>query len=184
MGGKKVHQRQKFCNGRYNSGKFRKMTKCRWVGAKKTKTTRGLRIGACYKLRSAYKSHEYLESYNSYLWTGPKNTRITTWKIVKGKIGRGTISFKASNGKILRHQNYRGRIHAGRSLLFRKDASWYVKGGLAGRGSVSFQSYNFRGHNLAMIQTRSKWSKVNLRRRNNSWKFKKEASWYALKTRC
>jgi hypothetical protein len=79
------------------------------------------------------------------------------------------------------------KIHAGRSSLWKKDASFYAGKGLAGgRGTVSLRSYNYRHYFLAHNSRPNRYghTAVFIRRYNRSAAYKKSATWTPVATRC
>lgn len=84
------------------------------------------------------------------------DTLDSTFKVVKGLAGRGTVSFESKNypGYYLRHHNFRIKLHKlDGSDLFRQDASFIRKTGLAiglwnvpiDESLTSYESVNYPG---------------------------------------
>jgi RNA polymerase sigma factor (sigma-70 family) len=68
-----------------------------------------------------------------------------TFDIVQGLAGAGCVSFRARDGRYLRHTNWRLRLSGDEgTVLFRGDATYCAHAG-AVPGSVSWESYNYPG---------------------------------------
>merc|ERR1712048_1395750 len=76
------------------------------------------------------------------------------FRVIEGLYGKGTVTLvHPKNSRLaIRHQGYRVKLHTGRSLLWRKDASYFagrfrMKG--MGNNAVSFRSANYPAYYLA-----------------------------------
>ncbi len=72
--------------------------------------------------------------------------RTATFEVVRGLAEAGCYSFRAVDGRYLRHSSFRLRLSPDEgTVLFRRDATFCARVG-AGPGSVSLESHNFAGY--------------------------------------
>lgn len=105
-----------------------------WGKGKDTTTTRtvtdhvvaGMHVGSCYTFR-AYRNHKSYLTAQHGLVNNSNRKGMKVWRVVEGKIGKGTISLvDPKSNKALRHQNYRAKLQSGKSALWRADASYHA----------------------------------------------------------
>jgi len=172
----------------YKTGRGYRTTTKTHTKTVRTTTIGGLTLGKCYTFR-AYKNHKsYLTSrggliYNSH-YSGMK-----VWKVVKGKYGRNSVTLVNPKNQryALRHQGYRAKLHAGRSTLWKKDASFNVGKFLRGSNIVSFRSVNYPSHFLAhdTFKRKATHSKIWIKKMSRNGKsFAQHATWYYNKAKC
>jgi len=152
-----------------------------------------MELGKCYRFR-AYRNHKsYLALSKHNLIFNSNKAGNKVWKVVKGKWGKGSITLvhPKNPAKAIRHQGYTAKLHAGRSTLWKKDASF-----LAGRfkfkgftkNTVSFRSVNYPKYYLAHapFAKRSAHAGVAIRKFNhrNVRNFAERAAWMYYPAKC
>jgi hypothetical protein len=62
-------------------------------------------VGKCYKFRAFGTRKNYLWDYSAALYSGAAAGKKATWQVLKGKIGRNTITLasRLRRGRVLRH---------------------------------------------------------------------------------
>jgi hypothetical protein len=74
-------------------------------GTKKYTVIQGMTVGKCYKFRAFGTRKNYLWDYSAALYSGAAAGKKATWQVLKGKIGRNTITLasRLRRGRVLRH---------------------------------------------------------------------------------
>ncbi|MFC7531773.1 sigma-70 family RNA polymerase sigma factor [Actinoplanes sp. GCM10030250] len=74
--------------------------------------------------------------------------RAATFEVVRGFADPNCYSFRAADGRYVRHQSFRLRLSPDEgTVLFQRDATFCARAG-AGAGAVSFESFNYTGYFL------------------------------------
>uniref|UniRef100_A0A1X7VP64 Alpha-L-arabinofuranosidase B arabinose-binding domain-containing protein n=1 Tax=Amphimedon queenslandica TaxID=400682 RepID=A0A1X7VP64_AMPQE len=126
----------------------------------------------------------YFMRHRSYqMWLDRSDSRPlyradSSFKIVPGLIGHGTVSFESKNfpGHYIRHSGYLCYIHkSDGSTLFKKDVSWIPVPGLADPLGYTFESFNYR-----KCYMRHQGYRVKISSFQNTDLYKNDATWYPV----
>merc|ERR1712159_879757 len=89
----------------------------------------GMELGKCYTFRSYLNHRSYLRIQKGRLINSSDNRGYAKWRVVKGKVGRGTISLvnpRSSRYALYHKKNDRVAFGYGRSYSFKRAASYTV----------------------------------------------------------
>ena len=140
-------------------------------------------IGKTFRFVSKNYPGHFMRHRSYQMWLDRSSTsniyRLdSSFKIVPGLIGHGTISFESKNypGHYIRHTGYLCYIHrCDGSTLFKKDASWIPVRGLADPYGYTFESFNYRKYYMRHQGYRVKISKL-----RNTDLYRNDATWYPV----